>query len=338
MRNEDVVRIENPAARPDRLDIRWHVTSQCNYACDFCIQGDREAHRRDAAGESAATRAAVCEALLERIGSLRGYKSVHVGLIGGEVTILPDFPELLERFASCGFRGDLSLQITTNLSLPAERYAALCRSVRRCDRPGMRRYLFPAASFDRAYVSQEAFTEKLRAIARSAPAKRRLFSRAAPSVQLRAGFPILTDDDYDAYLRMADELAPCGVRTDPIPIRRYRTELSDAVREKLAAERSGGAGIRVLDGAGVLHGFPSIQALGQALEGAEHFCPRGFRCDAGVHSLWVDAFGSAWRCPVLGDRLALGSVLDGSLRLLEDSALGTADHCSCSQFHLIERA
>ena len=83
--------------------------------------------------------------------------------------------------------------------------------------------------------------------------------------------------------------------------------------------------------------YKDIQALGAALEDRDSFCPAGYVCDAGIHNLWIDAFGHVKRCPALGSTMSMGSILDGSFSLLDAPQVCTSDHCSCSQYGRIEK-
>ena len=93
--------------------------------------------------------------------------------------------------------------------------------------------------------------------------------------------------------------------------------------------------IRTTDSQGNTRLFPTIQAVGMALEDVDAFCPRGYLCDAGMHNLWINAFGDVYRCPTLGGAMHLGSILDGGYRRLEKPESCASDHCSCSQFGVI---
>lgn len=52
MKNAEIETVENLRQDKGLFDIRWRVTTLCNYQCDFCIQGTREEHLRQAEGES----------------------------------------------------------------------------------------------------------------------------------------------------------------------------------------------------------------------------------------------------------------------------------------------
>ena len=83
MKNDEVVLIENLDSQPDILDIRWRVTSTCNYRCDFCIQGDSKTHAQLAEGESAELRAKICRSIRTLLEKAEGYRAVNLSLIDG---------------------------------------------------------------------------------------------------------------------------------------------------------------------------------------------------------------------------------------------------------------
>lgn len=346
MQNADIIRIENTAMKPNVLDIRWRVTTLCNYQCSFCIQGDRSAHLKASQGESAATRAAICEALRSIIESSEGYQAVNVSFIGGEVTILKDFPDIFEQLAASAFPGHISFHITTNLSRPARYYIALYDTARKHSTQSATRSLFLNCSFYSAYTSRDQFENKLRTIATGAERQTSTNPKVRISTALRrmagrhtvlnAGYPVLKDDDYRSCLRMNAKLAKNGIRVTPIIIREYETSLSARTAHKLLQSRAQNKSICVTDKAGHTERYSDMGALGLALEDAERFCPRGCFCDAGIRSFWVNAFGDVYRCPTLGSDMRIGSLLEEGPSLLSRPEPCTSDHCSCKQFGLIE--
>ena len=352
MRNEDVASIENLQARADVFILQWRVTMLCNYQCEFCIQGDRSAHRRQTRGESAETRSAICEQLRQLLDSLQGYRAVNVALIGGEVTIPKEFPALLEHLAGSSFAGDIAFQITTNLSRSADFYAALCDIVRKRDRAAARRTLHLSASYYAAYVSHEDFSDKLHAIAShlaqvsspfgiQQPLVKKAFAKLglshAASASISIGHPILSDADYQHYLAMQAAFNARGINVNPIIIGEFETSLSPSVQQALALNGASPPRIKVTDCSGNEHMFFNIQALGAALEDRDKFCPRGYLCDAGMQSIFVDALGNIYRCPTLGETLQLGSVLDPGWRLHSHPVICISDHCSCNKYGRIQK-
>ena len=84
--------------------------------------------------------------------------------------------------------------------------------------------------------------------------------------------------------------------------------------------------------------FPTIQALGAVLEHTDSFCPKGYLCDAGARSIRIDAFGNVKRCPALRSDMSMGSILDGTFRMLKAPEICVSDHCSCNTYGKIEKA
>ncbi len=82
------------------------MTYICNYNCNFCIQGEKENHIRKSNGESVETRAKICDNLIKFIETkLDGkYKAINIYLIGGEVTILKDFYNIIKKLPNVNFK------------------------------------------------------------------------------------------------------------------------------------------------------------------------------------------------------------------------------------------
>ena len=111
--------------------IRWQVTSLCNYRCDFCVQGSREAHLEAAKVESVSIREKIADNLVNYIETKIGKEeTVELYLIGGEVTILKDFPDILRKFIDCRFKGRIIVYLTTNLSMGPDYNTNLSEEVR----------------------------------------------------------------------------------------------------------------------------------------------------------------------------------------------------------------
>lgn len=328
MKNADVRIIENLYHSGKMFDVRWRVTTLCNYQCDFCIQGDYQEHLRQAAGESEQMRRDICGRIISLLESLDGYDTVKVSLIGGELTILQDFPDILERLVSCRFPGSIRFDLTTNFSPDSAYFCRLCDIIR--NRPASSaRSLAILTSFYPAYVTGTAFVRKLREVYTYAAA------RAGNAVSFSVGVPLLDDADYEGLVQMREDLADTGIRVSPIYIRNYETHVSaETVRKMYVPEKKS---VRVTDRSGQVSMYKDIQALGAALEDRDSFCPAGYVCDAGIHNLWIDAFGHVKRCPALGSTMSMGSILDGSFSLLDAPQVCTSDHCSCSQYGRIEK-
>ncbi len=329
MKNAGIEAIENLGHDKGAFDIRWRVTALCNYQCRFCIQGTPEEHLKQSEGESRRIREKICERLISLIEGLTRYDSVKVSLIGGEVSILSDFPEILERLSNCAFPGIIHFELTTNFSQDSDYFCQLCDAVLK-HAQGKERRLSILTSFYPDYTAEEVFAGKLRRVYDYAAGKGTATCRGANPVSFSVGIPILDEADYDGLIRMQNELKDTGIRPAPIFIRNYPVQISAATMQKMQESRE--KRLRVVDTDGREFLFRDIQALGAALEGRDSFCPAGYYCDAGARNIWVDAFGNVKRCPAIGSTMFLGSILDGSFRLLDGPQVCTSDHCSCSQF------
>ncbi len=313
------------------FDIRWRITTLCNYQCAFCIQGDWQEHLKQADGESRQLRNRICNELIRLLEGLTSrYGLVKVALIGGELTVLDGFPEILEKLALCSFPGEIRFDITTNFSQETRYFCELCDIIQKKAK-GRRRSMKIGASFYSAYVTEEVFTEKLRAVYTYSRSQ----EEGSNPIYLTAGVPILTDADCGVLNGMQNVFATTDVRIAPIFIRGYATDVSPRAIAGLHEQK--GMNILVTDVNGCVSRYQSIQALGAELEGTDSFCPNGYLCDAGIHSIWIDAFGNAKRCPTIGETTYLGSILKGNIELLKTPQICTADHCSCSQYRRIER-
>ncbi len=343
----EIREIINRNRTADSFTLRWQVTALCNYACGFCIQGTKEAHAAAAREESSERRRAICGELVRFAETeLRDVPRLHLYLIGGEVSILHDFPALLETLLSSRYPGEMRVYITTNLSMPAEYYVTLCRLFSH-SYPG-RRSLSLSASFYRQYTEVSAFAGKMRNIAKAAGVRSKLGTflekkagaltgkTLCDPVSLTMGFPILCDADYRSCRRWKRKLRN-RISVDPILIRNYPTRISAPVNRRLQA--AGKTGIEVHYADGRVRCFQGMQQLGAA--NGRAFQPRGYLCDAGMAGLSVDAGGAVFRCPVLDapESHRLGSLPgEKPLRRPDRPALCEAGHCSCNYFRHIRRA
>ena len=349
MHSSDIVRIENLVHQKDTFYLEWRVTSLCNYQCDFCIQGDKKTHLKLAAGEKEEVRGAICEKIVSFLDNLQGYRTVEISLIGGEVTILKDFPDILERLAGSAFPGRIIFHITTNFSGKAGYYCSLYDIVRRCGSKSAPRILCIVASYYSAYTEWDVFERKLRAVKRHLRF-RRIPDYAAAALRhgislrrhypeqwayLAAGVPILSDEDFIRYEDWRRGLMGSGISIFAIYIRQYHTDISPENMKKLLRE-SAARRLRVTDIRGEETFLENIQALGMELEGTDRFCPYGFKCDAGMHSVWISALGETFRCPAIGSAMKIGDLQNGWNRL-EEKRVCSSDHCSCNVFGVIEK-
>jgi uncharacterized protein len=100
----------------DQLRVTVLTTLQCNFACDYCIQGDHGDYNRNAAKMSMETAARTAEWTEARLDAVRP-RSFALTFFGGEPLLnLPVMYYLAERlWHACGARGvDMLINIITN--------------------------------------------------------------------------------------------------------------------------------------------------------------------------------------------------------------------------------
>ena len=356
MRSDQVRMIMNmPCRFMKSFVIRWQVTSLCNYQCDFCIQGSREAHLAAAKGESLERRKEITANLVKYIETkVSGRNTVELYLIGGEVTILKDFKEIVSAFVNCSFKGHIIIYLTTNLSREGDTYAGLCELFK-----GKRNRSFNiSASYYREYVSPEEFTHKvdglkgylskrswanhLVSIKIASLFRLPAFLKNGANVFLTIGVPVLDDASWDLWGKFRSVYHKSAVHVNQIIIREYKTNLSDKVKERLKSAGGSTKKLRVTFSNGESRYFKNMQQLGISLEDAGgRFSPLGFRCDAGERCFSVSSDGAVWRCPVLSDSSisnkwnSLGDIKNIGSSLLSSPAVCGADHCSCNYFTTI---
>ena len=277
---------------------------------------------------------------------LRGYKIVKLSLTGGEVSILPDLSDILRTLAGSVFRGGIYFDITTNFSAQEEEYAKLCSIVDENSGRFGHRGLHITASFYRDRVTAEDFLQKLTKLVSLVSkeavrfsgrwfVQRLLGENRHADFSLTVAYPIVTDKDYEEYQVMKKQLSDTPIVVSPLLIREYKTSISAGIKNSII--KSGANGLYVTDGTGKVTRFRSIQYLGAVVSEKGVFCPLGYICDAGIHNLWINALGEVYRCPAIGSDMSLGSMIDGSFKLLTEPAVCTSRHCSCSQFGMIRK-
>ena len=166
------------------MTISWMVTTLCNYACDFCIQGDKEKHIKNAKGESRELRdkitAKICRLIEEEYDGK--YDHLKIFLIGGEVTILPDCIEIVERLVNTKFRGKLMIHITSNMSADLAWFRDLAKVFEDHPVKDGERHLFLGCSYYKEYVTEEEFISKLHAIQKMGISKNSFFQKICKKI------------------------------------------------------------------------------------------------------------------------------------------------------------
>lgn len=359
MRSDQVKKIVNlPRRFMKSVVIRWQVTSLCDYQCDFCIQGSRETHILAAKGESLDKRNEITENLIRFIETkISPRTAVELYLIGGEVTILKDFRDIVSRFVNCGFKGHIIIYLTTNLSRDSDYFSSLCELFK-----NKRNRTFNVfASYYSNYSSPDTFRTKVSGLGRflskeswqSRLAAIKLVSKflfpsrliKKENVFMTIGIPILNDDSWLLLEDFRSVYHNSAVHVNPIIIRNYETKLSDKVTNML--RESGGLSRKLIVSFsdGTRRRYKSIQQLGIALDDLDgRFSPNGYYCDAGQRCFSVSSNGDVWRCPVLSDFSStvknhfLGDIKNIDSMLLPAPTICGADHCSCNYFTTIRHA
>ena len=309
--------------------IRWQITSLCNYRCDFCVQGSREAHLEAAKVESVSIREKIADNLVNYIETKIGKEeTVELYLIGGEVTILKDFPDILRKFIDCRFKGRIIVYLTTNLSMGPDYFVSLCEMFR-----GKRgRTLKISASYYRDFTTPETFCGTVLRLSPYFPLKRWPFRK---NVLFSIGIPMIDDESWHVYNEMKKAFDKLRVSVNPIMLRDYNTNLSEEVRTRLEPQNADVGSLLVSFIGGIKRRFMNMAQLGYYLnESDRKFHPQGYYCDAGRNCISVSADGQVWRCPVLSppESFRMGNIWDEGFSLLSSPAICDADHCSCSYF------
>lgn len=346
MRNDEVLTILNTNNEPKTMTISWMVTTLCNYACDFCIQGDKEKHIKNAKGESRELRdkitAKICRLIEEEYDGK--YDHLKIFLIGGEVTILPDCIEIVERLVNTKFRGKLMIHITSNMSADLAWFRDLAKVFEDHPVKDGERHLFLGCSYYKEYVTEEEFISKLHAIQKMGISKNSLFKKVYKKIRgygrgqfiwMECTFPVATDDDYEAYLRFNEKTGRIGIHTIGTILRNYETSLSEENRKALIKEGHHFLKVEYTDGS--KRTYPSIQQMGFDLSDREQFDPRGYYCDAGWTSFRIRNNGTYDRCPNLRPREGFGDFLDESVHPNDRMEICNSTRCSCNYFRLITK-
>lgn len=92
--------------------IKWRVTDRCNYSCSYCIRRMQASRSGETDYDKVAVAKNIAQYIVPRLAEL---KPVKVDLIGGEVTLLSEFNDIVESLFAGGVD---KVNVTTNLSVP----------------------------------------------------------------------------------------------------------------------------------------------------------------------------------------------------------------------------
>ena len=349
MKSCDVVRIDNIAKRSGII-IRWHITSLCNYQCDFCIQGDRKRHIEKSKGESPELRKNICNKLIDYIeNEINGkYKLINLYLIGGEITILPDFLDIVNKIVNCKFKGKITIRITTNLSTKTEILEQLSNIFK--SKP--KRKLSVLASYYKEFSNEDEFIEKIKLINKKNKFKNVPFSNKLQNkidfirrvrfeygnLNIRAsiGYPLCNDKDYDDYLEFKKRNRIYADSISFIIIKGYKTSISEEIKGKIL-KNSNGKCIRVKFNNGKVYYFENTNKIALKLDNEDSFNPKGYLCDTGIRSISIDNLGNISRCTSCKKASYIGNILTDGVKLMTDKFICPSNSCGCTYFKSIRK-
>lgn len=357
IKNTDIKQIENIKNNKDTYVIRWQITSLCNYHCDFCIQGNAKTHALESRGESSKLRANIVKNLIRFIEEELNdkYKTLKIYLIGGEVTILKDFKEILTQLVNVHFNGNISYHITTNLSADVIELSEIVKIFKKIKHKKYTRLLQLSASFYKEYTTEKEFIHKIKKIYKPHPLVNKLISsqtncqkinliskvkrsiieflKKKRTMTLSISYPLFEDYDYTLYQDFRNRNLKYVDKIQYIIIRKYKKELSKNLKDSLKREYFKHIRLTTLDD----RKFYFVRTDDISLEVEEGFNPRGMQCDAGVNSISIDSLGMISRCVSCQKQAIVGKMSDGKFKCLTKEFTCPSQSCSCNYYGIIRR-
>lgn len=360
MKNEDIIKVENLRNQDNVFTIRWNITKICNYYCDFCVQGNKEKHLKDSKGESAKIRKQICDKIISFIENKLNHKfsKLKIYLIGGEITILKDFVDILEKFINCQFEGEVVIYITTNLSaneLVYEQIKQLSLSKKNDNYP---RKLSISASFYKEFTTEKEFIKKVKILHSDSSVKLFLISKKSlfknkkniflkkiysildtmeksTNLSIRIGYPLVTDEDYRAFLKFKRRNFFHANVIKHIVIRNYNKSISSQVKKKLSKKNLKSIKITTRDNQ--IHYFSNTAEIDFKIKDTKPFNPNGMICDSGVYNISISNIGIVSKCPSCSAKTVIGNLLHEDLELLSEKFKCPSISCNCDYYRTIER-
>ena len=354
LKNEDIKEIENTRNDKDTYIIRWQMTTLCNYYCDFCIQGNAKMHALESKGESSKIRTKIVENLIQFIEKeLNGkYKILKIYLIGGEVTILKDFKEILKKLVKIKFKGEVNYHITTNLSADKEDLLEITNMFK----GKHHKILWLSASFYKEFTTEEEFMDKIKLIHNPHKKVNRMvmeykkykekgfknkvkymisivLEKFNRTMFLSICYPLMNDEDYFKYQNFRKRNLRYVDKIEYIVIRRYKKELTKELKEKL--KRESHKAIKLTTFTGDEQYFKRTDDISINVEGG--FNPRGMLCDSGVNCISIDNLGVISRCVSCQKMSIVGNIIEGNFKPLTKEFICPNDTCSCNYYKVIKR-
>lgn len=366
MKSEDIIKIENLSVLDDVFIIRWNMTYLCNYNCDFCIQGNKEKHIENSKEESQETREKIVNNLVKFIETKlnKKYKKIQIFLIGGEITILKDFLDVVTKLVECKFEGTIEIHITTNLSTKEEILNSLVELFNR--KNPYPRILEISASFYKNFANEEEFAKKVKLLYGKNKIKNKtigkLFNNRAlvnklkkilgkklynkgkkiankiEPIHVNINYPLCSDEDYKDYLEFVKKYNNIARKIGFIIIREYKTSISEKLKKKIDKKYYKSDMIRVTTKDNKQYSLSNTNKIGLLLDGEPHFKPKGYLCDAGMNNISIDNLGIVSRCSTCKNSTIIGDMKIDTIDLPDKEMICGANRCSCNYYRKIQKS
>ena len=360
MKSEDIIKVEN-LNRSKGFIIRWSLTYLCNYNCDFCIQGDKKTHIEKSKNENIETRKKICDNLINFIETKlnRKYDYIDIYLIGGEVTILSDFLEIVNKIVNCNFEGRIVIKVTTNLSTNDE---VLEKLVEMFDKKmTYLREIHINASFYKDFANEEDFIKKIKilinnnkvvnaislnTIVRKVKKTFKFFRRNKTinkiknkirKIYVSIGYPICSDKDYEEYVIFKNKYKNITKNIHFIIIKGYKTSISEKLKNRIIKEEKQEKNIKVTFKNNEVFYCQNSNKISLKLENEQSFNSKGYICDVGMHNITINNTGDISRCVSCKEATLIGNMLDGKFELPTTKIVCPSNKCNCSYYGVIEK-
>ena len=366
MKSEDIVEIENLSVIDDVFIIRWNMTYICNYNCDFCIQGNKEKHIENSKEESQETREKIVKNLVKFIETKlsKKYKKIQIFLMGGEITILKDFLDVVTKLVECKFEGAIEIHITTNLSANEEVVESLAGLFNK--KNFYPRILEISASFYKNFANEEEFAKKVKLLYGKNNLKNKtvgkLFNNRAlvnklkkilgkklynkgkkiankiEPVHVNINYPLCSDEDYKDYLEFVKKYNNIARKIGFIIIREYKTSISEKLKKKIDKKYYQSDMIRVTTKDNKQYSLSNTNKIGILLDGELYFNPKGYLCDAGMNNISIDNLGIVSRCSSCKKTTVIGDMKLDTIELPSEKLICQSYKCICNYYRKIQKS
>lgn len=343
MKSEDIVKIENIKSQ-NIFIINWNMTYLCNYYCDFCIQGNKERHIEMSKKESIETRKKICDNMIKFIETQinKRYKILEIYLIGGEVTILKDFLEIVQKIVDCKFKGLIRIHITTNLSIDKNTLKKLVKIFSK--NRYYKRKMSLSATYYKEFTSEEEFVSKLKILSEENTilGKIKKYIKKEKNIHMYVNYPLCTDKDYEEYMIFKEKYKRLVKRIGFIIIKKYKTSISELTKKKLFENerkiyKNSKKTIKVTFKNDEVYYFNDNNKISLKLDNEMSFNPNGYLCDAGIYSIFISNLGIVSRCTSCKEQTIIGNIKEGIINMPVEKMICPANSCGCSYYRIIER-